>query len=371
MTRALSCSRRGLLSFSSCPQKKQCSWRVTGTASPSPCVPCPAVARLREGGGFQPELQLPDWDFPPVRLGEAAACAGTVRGRQVGESAYPLLPHLQLAVTRWRASIPAVPSQRLARSGPQSGRGRGVHLVQHAATSPPLRDHPPPGATSRSCTRPVPSRAPAPTSTLRTESRTTAGHSSRAWAGSAPTWSRAIQTPAPTAPARSTCPHRRGSASSRQLLPSTGHLQGPPGPLGGRPSPRRGPSRAGQDPCTPSPRARLSARKPSISRSSPCCRRRSWSSAALAYNSIGPFDLQLEPAPPLPVSEPEINSHIETARRLKHEGNALCSKNGNVPTIKALSRWVSACLMFMEAGDAMLLLSQRGSVADRVKWTER
>ncbi|KAG2484931.1 hypothetical protein HYH03_016317 [Edaphochlamys debaryana] len=80
---------------------------------------------------------------------------------------------------------------------------------------------------------------------------------------------------------------------------------------------------------------------------------------ALAYTSIGPFDLQLEhKRGGLP--ESRIEAHLQEAAKVKREGDALFNKNGRQWSIKALSRYVSGALMFMEAADAMLKDRLRG-----------
>lgn len=90
------------------------------------------------------------------------------------------------------------------------------------------------------------------------------------------------------------------------------------------------------------------------------------SGVAQSYTSVGPFDLQLEPAPVRLASEQAVNAHMQNATQTKREGDALRSKNGGAWSIKALSRYVSAALLFMEAADMMMQQQHQ-----RTRWSER
>jgi hypothetical protein len=78
------------------------------------------------------------------------------------------------------------------------------------------------------------------------------------------------------------------------------------------------------------------------------------SGTALAYGTIGPPDLLLEPetregrGP----ADGRVAEHMDAARSLKREGDRLFEKQGRVWNLKALSKYVSASLMFMEAADS-------------------
>ncbi|KAG2441104.1 hypothetical protein HXX76_003956 [Chlamydomonas incerta] len=78
-------------------------------------------------------------------------------------------------------------------------------------------------------------------------------------------------------------------------------------------------------------------------------------SQAAAYNSIGPFDLQLEHDARGGVgpADGRIEAHMQQARSTKKEGDALMARNGNVWTVKSMSKYVSGALMYMEAADAL------------------
>ncbi|KXZ43167.1 hypothetical protein GPECTOR_99g802 [Gonium pectorale] len=75
---------------------------------------------------------------------------------------------------------------------------------------------------------------------------------------------------------------------------------------------------------------------------------------ALSYQSIGPFDLQLEREHVRSPPEGGVEVWIEEARKLKREGDAQFARNNKVWSIRSLSKYVSSALLFMESAEAMV-----------------
>ncbi|GLI65628.1 hypothetical protein VaNZ11_009198 [Volvox africanus] len=77
---------------------------------------------------------------------------------------------------------------------------------------------------------------------------------------------------------------------------------------------------------------------------------------ALSFQSIGPFDLQLEREERVILADDQINDLMARAVRVKHEGDKLSlvpNSTQRLWTMEALSKYMTSSLLFMEAADAM------------------
>lgn len=75
---------------------------------------------------------------------------------------------------------------------------------------------------------------------------------------------------------------------------------------------------------------------------------------ALSFQSIGPFDMQLEKERRSAVDGRSIDSLLEEAKRTKREGDQIFGQHNKAWTIKSLSKYVYSSLIFMEAADIIV-----------------
>ncbi len=79
------------------------------------------------------------------------------------------------------------------------------------------------------------------------------------------------------------------------------------------------------------------------------------SGTALSFNSIGPFDLQLESRPKSLLAEAGgVEALMNAAQGVKREGDRMFKQQNNCWTVGALLRYIEGSLMFMEAAEGML-----------------
>lgn len=79
------------------------------------------------------------------------------------------------------------------------------------------------------------------------------------------------------------------------------------------------------------------------------------SGTALSFNSIGPYDLQLESRPKSLLAEAgTVEALMNAAQGVKREGDRMFKQQNNCWTVGALSRYIEGSLMFMEAAEGML-----------------
>ncbi|GFR47261.1 hypothetical protein Agub_g8948 [Astrephomene gubernaculifera] len=372
------------------------------------------VARLREGEGFAPGCELPAWDFtaPPSSNGHerptkrsrliADAADGSLRSSGPASASDPKVAggrSEQPGQVIGRAEPPTATDSKASLAKPDSASARAAAGLtagsgdissdkatnSHAylALSP---DHNRRDATGRTL---LPGRGPLHPSS--------AGQSSRASSALAGSSLAPLQRSRPSAVGASTTttttttgPAAPASAASESAASAVAQERGLSNALRGSSASLRaagsslpastsaaptgdGPSTSGRQ--LPSAPPSASARVPSGVSVETQTRHRDFpilptsflelprlSGTALSFQSIGPFDLQLEKEQrPAALLEGRVDAHIEEARRTKREGDALCARNNRIWTIKSLSKYVVASLMFMEAADAMLRDVRRDS----------
>ncbi|PNH07944.1 hypothetical protein TSOC_005569, partial [Tetrabaena socialis] len=370
-----------------------------------PCAsPDAIVARLREGEGFAPDAELPAWDFT-VRTARCAAALVAVASRFDLPSRRPQAPSTSDAQerpakrSRLTAAVedgcpgparpPAVadPPSSTARGGPTDPpASRGLPAVKlepatdRATTTGGSGESNSDQATNSQAYLPLSpddgegaggggagGRNPAaePASSVQPRDTSAGGQSSLASSHHPfhpPPPQRHAQPP-PLPPAQHQRPPQQHQPAAPELAARVARSGRPCSPAPSlRSAPGDGPSTSGR-PASPPPSHDLpcggvSVQTQTSQRDFPVLPTSflelpSLGGTALSFNSIGPFDLQLETEQRPGVADGRVDAHIEEARRTKREGDALFSRNGRVWGIKSLSKYVSASLMFMEAAEAM------------------
>ncbi|GLC50074.1 hypothetical protein PLESTB_000339300 [Pleodorina starrii] len=357
------------------------------------------VARLRDGEGFAPGAELPPWDFtaPPVVICQERP-AKRLRQQQCPEERVCSVADTGAAAPR--------------REGLGLGPGRAEPVLAHEDKGLPVKVNPTPerieaavGGGESNSDQATNSQAYLPLSpddagdaTVRATvaaggpvqpRASSAGHSSLATTAQldAVPAQRPRANPSAKSTAAASLPLSAASALPREARASGG----PPRPASARAagscSPLPAPTARGDIPSTSGrqqPSAGVAAnavQAPSGVSIETQTSQRDFPvlplsflelprlcGTALSFQSIGPFDLQLEREQRIVLTEGSVEAHVEEAKRVKRQGDVLMTNNSKQWSIKALSKYIIAALMFMEAADAMLARDQRRDQRHNLSW---
>ncbi|KAG2450334.1 hypothetical protein HYH02_004839 [Chlamydomonas schloesseri] len=363
-------SKAGLLAQA---QRRQAALR--GYIPPSASADA-IVARIRDGEGFAPGDELPEWDFsvllPPcsqerpakrarlVDVAEVPCTCGDHGPEPCSDKAHDRQA-VQAAAARKTAQLPPGRADPAATAG-GSGESNSDQATNSQAYLPLSPEDGGEGAarvgTAGGIPRPNASSAgqsalAAPLAAHQGKpaaaaQRQTAGPPAVAGRGATGAGRVGASKAAPTGAAA-------GPRSGSTAAPAASAPKAAAAPMAGAAA-GDGPSSSGRPPRPPG----VSVQTQTSGREFPVLPPlflglAGLNSQAAAYNSIGPFDLQLEHDARGGVgpADGRIDAHMLQARSTKKEGDALMARNGNVWTVKSMSKYVSGALMYMEAADAL------------------